>query len=855
MSSKPRATHDQLTGLPNRVLLTNRIRDALANTGRHGGVIAVLFVDLDGLADVNEALGHDIGDQLLVVVAQRLSLVAGVGNTVARLGGDEFVVLAEDVGDVDGAVRLSERSRDALREPVRIGDDTIESTASIGVAYAIDGDLDAANLLSNADAAMWEAKDAGGDRAEIFDIPIVNRLRRRIDMESELRHAIERDQLRAHYQPIVDVSSGQIWGVEALARWDHPQHGLLIAEEFSAIAEDVGLALRIDQWMLEAACHQAVSWAEILEVPLRVSVNVSALHLVDPLLPVRVERAIESAGIAPDRLCLEIAESAVLSHPHLVRANLVELRRQGVVSILEGYRTGYTSLSHLAQMPLAAIKIARDLTSGLGTDPTDTILVASTIALARDLGLRVVAEGIDTPGQLSLLETLGCDLVQGSVLGDPLPPDQLEIHVDDTSDPDPDVDAATEDPLDPPSDPRGLPEVPRPVVERLPADGPPSPDQYPARRETRMPGAEDDRSFTWLHLSDFHVGEDLAQPLWDDAIEDLLMEDLATVLDRTGPIDVVFITGDLTQQGRESEFEEFDVRITRLVSALSSEEPPIFLAVPGNHDLSRPDKDSEFLRRMRDWSSDQALRQQFWEDAASEGRQRVTTAFRNWTKWARTGIDWHRLADVKRDGVLPGDFVATIDKGVRIGVLGLNSAALQLSGRDHQGRLSLNGIQARDLVPRLDDWVADHDACFLLTHHDETWFDQEGRYALRGEIAVPGRFDAHLCGHRHEQMRTLESPGDAEATRTIVGRSLFGMDWHGDHKTRRHGYSIGSIRFEPDGRILRLWPRWNAARPREGTPLIKVDATDSTDGWATPPEQLGLSPRLRRPHRSVGVVG
>jgi len=357
--------------------------------------------------------------------------------------------------------------------------------------------------------------------------------------------------------------------------------------------------------------------------------------------------------------------------------------------------------------------------------------------------------------------------------------------------------------------------------------------------------------FTWLHLTDLHVGEKVAAPRWNNAIEQVVLRDIERVTQRTGPIHAILFTGDLTQRGDAEEFAAFDLILRRIRAALPQDVDPVFVAVPGNHDLTRPDEGAAVIRALHDWTADPSLRRQFWTDPASDYRVVVGRAFSNWSSWADRAIDWDRLSNVQRDAVLPGDFLATIEaEEHRIGLLGLNTAALQLEGGPFEGRLCINGVQVSALVDRLGDWCEAHDAAFLLTHHDPSWLDEDGSEALRGEIAVPGRFVAHLCGHRHAQARTLVVEGGAVARRLVVGRSLFGIDWYGDHVERRHGYSIGSVLFDERGRTLRFWPRWDI-RKQAGHIEIESDQSDTLlDDGGTPPEELGPSPRRHTEGRS-----
>lgn len=419
------ATHDALTGLANRVLLTDRLDHALARTARQGGAVAVMFMDLDQFKAVNDTGGHDIGDQLLIEVAGRLGTAIRDSDTLARMGGDEFVVLAEDVEDMDAALLITERIAEAIRGPIPVDGVDYYPTASIGIALAVDGDHDAASLMSHADAAMYQAKSEGRDRIETFDATLQRRLHDRMETEGALRYAIENDELRVHYQPIMETGTSQIHSSEALVRWEHPERGLLSPGEFIPIAEETGLIIPMDFWVLHAACRQVASWDEDVDVRLSVSTNLSARHLVDPLLSAHVEDALRSAGIDASRLCIEITETALISHPKIAEAALRDLHALGVSIALDDFGTGYSSLTHLRHLPLDRIKIDHSFTAGLGVKAKDTTIIQSTIKMAHDLGLEVVAEGVETDLQLALLQTYGCDFVQGFYFGKGQPPGQI----------------------------------------------------------------------------------------------------------------------------------------------------------------------------------------------------------------------------------------------------------------------------------------------------------------------------------------------------------------------------------------------------------------------------------------------
>ncbi len=420
------ATHDALTGLPNRTLMRDRIDIALARGQRHETTAAVLFLDLDRFKNVNDTSGHDGGDQLLVDVGRRLAATVRACDTVARHGGDEFVILADEVDGVDDVDALAARIEATFAEPFLLGEQKVFCTASIGISIARHGDKTSETMLSEADAAMYQAKRAGRARAEIFDQGLKLELQRQRLLENELHNAVNDEQLRVHYQPLIDVASGTIRGCEALIRWEHPRRGLLSPADFMDIAEDTGLVVGIDRWILRKACETAVRWKDEFGVRLDISSNVSALTIVDPGWSDYVDRTLRETGLDPGRLHLEMTETGLLQYPELAEATLVSLRALGVAAFLDDFGTGYSSLAHLQRLPLSGIKIDRSFVAGLGVVASDTIIVRSTINLGHDLGLTVIAEGVESVDQLAILNSYGCDLVQGYFLDRPLPAEQLE---------------------------------------------------------------------------------------------------------------------------------------------------------------------------------------------------------------------------------------------------------------------------------------------------------------------------------------------------------------------------------------------------------------------------------------------
>ena len=421
------ALHDELTGLPNRRLLLDRLARALKRTERHGMQVAVLFMDIDDFKLINDGLGHQVGDELLVALSARLTRVLRSGDTlVARFGGDEFVVLCEDILEEEDAVRVAERIAEALREPAAIGDHELSVTASIGVAIGAAANADATALVRDADAAMYRAKEQGRGRFELFDQAMHARVMRRLGAESELRRALDRDELRLHYQPIVAVDDGALCGVEALVRWEHPQRGLIPPAEFIPLAEETGLIITLGRWVIAEACEQAARWRR--ERPgLRMSVNLSTRQLADRELVDCVSASLRESGLPAGDLTLEITESVLMQEVESFVEVLGALKAAGVRLGLDDFGTGYSSLGYLRRFPLDVLKLDRLFVSELGADPAADSIIAAVIDMARALGMQVIAEGVETGAQLSILRRLGCHLAQGYHFSRPLPPAELVL--------------------------------------------------------------------------------------------------------------------------------------------------------------------------------------------------------------------------------------------------------------------------------------------------------------------------------------------------------------------------------------------------------------------------------------------
>jgi diguanylate cyclase (GGDEF)-like protein len=422
------AFHDPLTDLANRNLLKSRLEHALARVSRKGDPMGLLFIDLDDFKKVNDTLGHDAGDSLLLATATRLRSCVRASDTIARLGGDEFAVLLEEMSEPRNAVEVAARIIEALAEPVEVAGHSITMTCSVGVSLGVDGTESAEALLGDADMAMYAAKSNGKGCCEVFRPGLRADLIAEIDRETELQRAIEEEQFVLHYQPIVELDRHEIVGVEALVRWMHPERGMLPPADFIPLAEETGLIVPLGRWILDEACRQARSWQLMgsSDLPFQLSVNLSPVQFNQPHLVGEVQAALAASGMPAECLVLEITENALMSESETMRERLEELKALGVRLAVDDFGVGYSSLSYLRKFPVDHLKIDRSFVQGAGEGPEDSALCEAIVKLGEHLGLETIAEGIERSSQLEWFKGKHCRFGQGFYLSRPAPAEFID---------------------------------------------------------------------------------------------------------------------------------------------------------------------------------------------------------------------------------------------------------------------------------------------------------------------------------------------------------------------------------------------------------------------------------------------
>jgi diguanylate cyclase (GGDEF)-like protein/PAS domain S-box-containing protein len=421
------AFHDPLLDMPNRVMFMERLEHALADRRAADSRVGVIFVDLDNFKLINDSLGHETGDQLLMAVAERLRASVRSADNTARLGGDEFTVLLESIHSADEAIAVASRILECIQQPIDLSGHEVTPSASIGIAVSGPGQDTADALLRCADQAMYRAKANGKGRFELFDHSMALHAMERLELQEDLRRALERGELRVAYQPVVSLATERICGAEALVRWQHPRRGLVSPCDFIPLAEETGLIIAIGEWVLREACRQARWWQT--ECPgasdFTMNVNLSGKQIQRGGLAEVVARILQQTGLHPSSLTLEITESVAMEDAESTLANLRELKQLGVQIAMDDFGTGYSSLSYLKRFPVDQVKIDRSFIDGLGHDPDDTAIVRAVVALARALSLQVTAEGIEKQDQVSFLRNLGCERGQGYLFARPAPAEVL----------------------------------------------------------------------------------------------------------------------------------------------------------------------------------------------------------------------------------------------------------------------------------------------------------------------------------------------------------------------------------------------------------------------------------------------
>jgi diguanylate cyclase (GGDEF)-like protein len=414
------AQHDFLTDLPNRMMLHDRLTQAIAHAGREQRKVAVMFLDLDRFKAINDTLGHLVGDKLLKIVASRITSVARVSDTVSRLGGDEFAIMLPYIENMDDIATIAVKLLTSVAGPCVIDGNDIEVTTSIGISvFPEDGD-DSESLIAHADAAMYQAKGNGRNNYQFFTHEMNRRTLERMAIKNKLSHALERNELFLLYQPQVDLQSGRIIGAEALVRWDHSLYGNVLPAQFIPIAEENGLIPPIGEWVLREACRQNQKWRKLGLMKITMAVNLSAVQFRQKNLGEIIKDVLHESGLAPSGLELEITEGIVMQDAEAAILLLEDMKAMGLKLSVDDFGTGYSSLSYLKRFPIDKFKIDQSFVHDLATDTDDAVIVSTIISMAHSLKLKVIAEGVETAEQLAFLKQQGCDEIQGYYFSKPV---------------------------------------------------------------------------------------------------------------------------------------------------------------------------------------------------------------------------------------------------------------------------------------------------------------------------------------------------------------------------------------------------------------------------------------------------
>ncbi len=420
------AHFDSLTDLPNRVQFIERLEEAMAEADRHERLVGVVFLDLDRFKNINDSLGHDKGDKLLREVAVRLSGAVRRGDTVARLSGDEFALVLADMGHVDDAIHVAQKIIDVFREPFQVDKNNFFITASLGITLYPFDDRNAQELLRNADVAMYRAKESGKNNYQFYVAEMTAKVTERMSLENDLRYALERGELSLNYQPIADCQSGRILGMEALLRWKHPERGMISPALFIPLAEETGYIVAIGEWVLRTACEQCRRWQKMGFPSLYVAVNLSSRQFHQKDLPASIYQILQETNFNPALLNLELTEGLVMQQAEASINTLRELVAMDIRISIDDFGTGYSSLSYLKRFPINILKVDQSFVRDIPHDEDDAAIASTIISMAKSLGLKVVAEGVETLAQLQFMREHHCDAMQGYYFSKPLPPEQFE---------------------------------------------------------------------------------------------------------------------------------------------------------------------------------------------------------------------------------------------------------------------------------------------------------------------------------------------------------------------------------------------------------------------------------------------